>query len=184
MIERLLPVLCLALCVTAAPADPLRREQPPRAVADFELPGIDGQAQRLAELRGRPLLVNFWAVWCGPCREEMPALERAYPRLAERGIGLLAVHVGPSLEQARRYAVQHGLSFPIAVDRDMALADWRVRGLPATYLLDAEGRILASAVGIRAWDSEAVLEYLQGLVRPRPPGPAVAEGPDGWDAAR
>ena len=136
----------------------------PREAPDFELPGVDGQTYRRDEYHGRYLLVNFWAVWCPPCLKEMPSMERAYTQLKGDRFELLAVHVGPSLEDAKKFAGEHGLSFPVLVDESMALGTWQVLGLPTTFLLDPQGRIVAEAVGDREWDSPQMLEVLRGYL--------------------
>jgi thiol-disulfide isomerase/thioredoxin len=140
----------------------------PRSVADFDLPGTDGARHRLSEYRGRYLLVNFWAVWCGPCRREMPSMQRLYEGLHGERFELLAIHVGPSLEQASDYAGKLGLGFPILIDGEMALSDWQVPGLPTSFLLDPQGRIVARAVGERDWDDPKLRDRLRGLLAAEP----------------
>ncbi|AKH19250.1 TlpA disulfide reductase family protein [Sedimenticola thiotaurini] len=135
--------------------------EPPKAVADFTLPGIDGNQQRLKDLQGKYVLVNFWAVWCGPCRAEMPSLDRAYQQLKGDQFELLAIHAGPSMEHAQGYAEELKLTFPIVVDEDLELTSWGVRGLPTTFLIDPEGRIVAEAVGERVWDDAAMLKVIR-----------------------
>lgn len=136
-----------------------------RTAPGFELPAIDGSVYRLSDFRGRYLLVNFWAVWCSPCRLEMPSMQRAYQRLKSDGFDMIAIHVGPSLDNAKRYAQELGLTFPILVDADMDLGSWQVTGLPTTYLVDPQGNIIAEAVGEREWDDPKVIERLQTLMQ-------------------
>lgn len=135
----------------------------PREAPQFELPATQGGVLRLSDFKGRYLLVNFWAVWCSPCRREMPSMQRAYESLRGQRFDMLAIHVGPSVDGAKKYAGQLGLTFPIAVDADMALSRWQVQGLPTTFLLDPAGRIVAEAVGERAWDSPAMLDEIRRL---------------------
>lgn len=137
-----------------------------RAAPELALPGTDGTDHDLAQQRGKHVLVNFWAVWCSPCRKEMPSMERLYQKLKDKDFNLLAIHVGPSLENARKFAADHGLSFPVLVDKDMAMGPWKVRGLPTTYLLGPDGRILAQATGEREWDSPEMLQTLGGFMNP------------------
>jgi peroxiredoxin len=127
----------------------LKRLAEPRQAPGFELPGVDGRVHRLEEYRGRYLLVNFWAVWCPPCLKEMPSMQRAYGSLKSDRFELLAVHAGPSLEDAMKFVDEHGLSFPVVVDQSMNLGVWQVLGLPTTFLVDPQGRIVAEAVGDR-----------------------------------
>lgn len=145
-------------------ASGLRPLETPRSVSDFQLPGIDGDQHRLSDYRDRYLLVNFWAVWCSPCRREMPSMQRLYEKLRGGRFEMLAIHVGPSLEQARTYGQKLGLGFPIAVDTEMGLSDWKVLGLPTSFLLDPQGRIIAEAVGERDWDDPQLIRQLEAYL--------------------
>ncbi|WP_164513341.1 TlpA family protein disulfide reductase [Thiosocius teredinicola] len=174
MIKRLLQLGLLSLFSGIVCAQGLldRLEQPRPAPA-FELPGIDGKTYRLADFRGRYLLVNFWAVWCPPCRQEMPSMQGAYQELKSPRFDMLAIHVGPSREDADKFAKGQLLHFPIVVDEHMDLGGWQVEGLPTTFLVDPKGMIIASAIGEREWDSEEMLAQLQALMAAEP---AVADG--------
>ncbi len=155
--------LCLLLvCGNAIAGKGIETLEKPRTVSDFLLPGLDGKQHQLADYRGKYLLVNFWAVWCGPCRKEMPSLQRAYEQLKGEQFELLAIHAGPSIESAQSYANELKLTFPILVDNELALTSWAIKGLPSTYLLDPEGRIIAEAIGDREWDEEALLAAIKG----------------------
>ncbi|MCB1923612.1 MAG: TlpA family protein disulfide reductase [Gammaproteobacteria bacterium] len=136
----------------------------PRPAPAFELTATRGGTVSLSDFRGQYVLVNFWAVWCTPCRKEMPSMQRSYDRLRGPRFEMVAIHVGPTLEQAGRFAEDLGLTFPILVDEDMRLNDWNVMGLPSTYLVDPEGRIVARAVGEREWDSPAMMQRLEEML--------------------
>lgn len=168
-INRRLQCLMLLMLVVATSgaqgARTMTAYEQARQAPSFELPATDGQTRRLSDFDGQYVLVNFWAVWCHPCRKEMPSMQRVYEELRSDGLAMLAIHVGPSLTGAKKYAEELGLSFPIVVDAEMALSQWQVRGLPTTFLLDREGKIVAGAVGEREWDSPELVrqlrEYLQ-----------------------
>ncbi len=101
-----------------------------------------GESVDLARLRGRVVLVNFWATWCAPCVDEMPALARLRERLAGRGFELLAVNQGESPERVAAFLRRTGLDLVVLLDRDKSAADaWGVRALPTTFVVDATGRI-------------------------------------------
>lgn len=157
----------LSLALLAAPvqaARVMKDYENPRAAPAFELSATDGSVRRLADFEGRYLLVNFWAVWCSPCRKEMPSMQRVYEALRGDDFEIIAIHVGPSSDGAKKYAEQLGLSFPILVDAQMALGRWQVQGLPTTFLLDPDGRIIAEAVGERDWDSPELQTQLKGYL--------------------
>jgi peroxiredoxin len=107
-----------------------------------------GEAVELAALRGKVVLVNFWATWCAPCVEEMPALARLRTRLAPRGFEVLAVNQGEMPARVTAFAERTGLDLPVLLDREKAVAKaWRVRALPTTFVVDKSGRIRLHAEG-------------------------------------
>lgn len=109
---------------------------------DFALPALDGRTYRLSELRGRAVLINFWATWCGPCRTEMPAIEEVYRRYGGDRLLVLAVNVEEDAEHVVPFVQRLGLSFPILLDRDGAVSRrYRITGLPTTYLIRANGKV-------------------------------------------
>lgn len=134
--------------------------------ADFTLPDTAGRAQRLSDYRGRVVLVNFWATWCAPCREEMPAMDRLYRALAHHGLEILAVHAGPGGAAMQAFLERIPVSFAVLVDADLDLRGWHVPALPTTFLVDREGRTLYRALGARTWDSEAMQSFLRGVLAP------------------
>ncbi len=107
-----------------------------------------GETVDLASLRGRVVLVNFWATWCAPCVEEMPALARLRDRLGPRGLGVVAVNQGEMPERVSAFLQRSGLDLPVLLDRDKDAAKaWKVRALPTTFVVDARGRIRLHAEG-------------------------------------
>jgi peroxiredoxin len=132
----------------------MRRFPEPLEPRDFSVPMLDGRRLGLADLRGKVVLLNFWATWCPPCVTELPAMERLYQRHRAQGFTVLAV----SLDSAGAPAVatfvrEHALTFPIGLDAAWDVARvYGVRGLPTTALLDRQGRTVAMVVGPREWD--------------------------------
>ncbi|PZU51684.1 MAG: TlpA family protein disulfide reductase [Thauera sp.] len=119
-------------------------------------------ATRLASYAGRPVLVNFWASWCEPCREEMPALQA----LADSGVVVLTIAVADRDADARRFLDQAGVALPLLFDREQRISKaWGVRLLPYTVVLDRRHRVVARAQGVVDWDASAVREQLQRLMR-------------------
>lgn len=123
----------------------------------FAAPGISGESITLASFRGKPLLLNFWATWCVPCRQELPALQRF---ATEQG-GRWAVLGLDELEKAAdvgSFAHGLGVTYPLAIDADGSIGQrFRVQGLPTSFLIDAQGIIRQTHLGalnaatLRAW---------------------------------
>lgn len=131
---------------------------------DFALQGPQGELYRLADLRGQPLIVNFWATWCPPCRAEMPAMQRAWEQLQEEGIGVIAINVGEDAETIETFVEQVPVSFPLPMDTDSAVTQrWPLRGLPTTFVVAPDGRLVYKAAGEREWDDPSLLDRVRAL---------------------
>lgn len=120
------------------------------AAPDFTLDTLDGGSITLSGQRGQPIMLNFWASWCLPCRTEMPAIERVHQRLNEQGLLIIGLNVTSqdSEAAARSFAQEYGLTFPIALDRDgSASAQYDLMGLPSTYFIDREGIVRDVIIG-------------------------------------
>jgi thiol-disulfide isomerase/thioredoxin len=135
----------------------------------FDLPTLDGQSLSSGNLRGKVVLVNFWATWCGPCKEEMPALQRLKQHFKTGEFELLAVTTDPQREAIKGFVQSLGLAFPVLLDeaKDVS-ATFGVRGLPTTVLIGKDGRMLARAVGPRAWDSPESVALIRRMVEGKP----------------
>ncbi len=133
--------------VNRVPADTVAAQQLPAPAVGhpaplFETALLSGERFSLAAQRGTPVVLNFWATWCGPCRNEMPALERAAQRYAGH-VDFVGVDEGEDAPTIQAFVDELGLTFPIALDQKQAIgADlYNVNGLPTTYFVDAEGTI-------------------------------------------
>ena len=132
---------------------------------DFTVALLRGETLKLREQRGKAVMINFWATWCLPCREEMPAMERLYRRHRERGFVLLAVSVDTDASLVRPFLEQHKLTFPVTLDAKMDLANtYGVRALPSSFLVDRHGYLAALALGPRAWDNRAAHALVEGML--------------------
>jgi len=151
------------LWLGGAGPDPVERGPPAPAFT------LDGPPVSLADLRGRVVLVNFWATWCEPCKEEMPAMERLYRAHRDRGFELLAISVGEEPEPVRAFREELGLSFPILLDRDKSVSrTYQTYRFPESYLVDREGVVVERYVGPREWDHEAYQERVARLLGEEP----------------
>ncbi len=129
---------------------------------DFELTDLDGNAVRLSDYRGKAVLVNFWATWCGPCKAEMPLLQDRYTTLRDSGLVILAVNIGEDEALIRPYVEDLGLDFAIVLDPELAVNDeYRVLGYPTTITVDREGNVVDVHVG--AWLDEQLDAVLSRL---------------------
>jgi len=146
--------------------DPVGAGQP---APGFTLPRLEGEAPvELASLRGRVVLLNFWATWCQPCEAEMPAMERLHRELGSADFTLLAVSVDEDPEAVRAFRDRLGLSFPILLDpRKQVSGAYQTYRYPETFLIDRDGRIVARYIGPRDWDTAAYVDRIRRLVEGR-----------------
>ena len=154
----------LAASVAAAGAQELSPwtggATPPLALSDLE-----GKPHRLEAYRGKVVLVNFWATWCEPCRDEMPSIGKLRDSLQGRPFAVLAVNLGEPESRIRRFAERVPMNFPVLLDRDTAVAkSWKARILPASYLVGPDGRIRYSVLGEIDWADERVRRTVAGLL--------------------
>jgi len=142
-------------------------ESLPQAPA-LKLPDEEGKKiWRLSELRGKVVLVNFWATWCPPCRKELPSMERLWRQFKDAGLVVLGVNVGETGDQVFAFSngLETPLTFPLLLDEDSKVAQsWPVTGLPTTYLVDKQGRIAFGAIGGREFDSPAIVRQVRELL--------------------
>ena len=132
---------------------------------DFTLPNLEGKKIALKDFRGKLLMLNFWASWCLPCREEMPAMERLYQRYKDKGFVILGVNIKDEKKSALSFVKELKITFPIAFDPKgevgLLYGAW---GLPTTYLIDAKGIALARAWGPADWYSPGARELIEALL--------------------
>jgi peroxiredoxin len=133
---------------------------------DFSLATPEGGTFRLADHRGKVVMVNFWATWCPPCLEEMPAMDRLYRQHREADFVLVAVSVDADPKKVAPFVTQHKLTFPIGLDPKMDLANgYGVRALPSSFLVGRDGNLAALAIGPRVWDGDAAHSLVEAMAR-------------------
>lgn len=136
--------------------------------ADFELADLNGQKVSLGGLRGRPVVVNFWATWCGPCTHEMPFIQAVHEQWAESDLVILAVNVGENTSRVRQFIDQNQYSFTVLMDSDGQVAEkYQITGIPTTLFIDKEGIIQLMKIG--AYASQAAIESDLKVIMPASP---------------
>jgi thiol-disulfide isomerase/thioredoxin len=139
---------------------PWRGPTPP-----LELKDLAGNTHTLAQYLGRVVLINFWATWCPPCRDEMPSIQRLRDRLDGRPFVVLGVNYGESAARISSFLGQVPVDFPTLRDpRHEAVEAWRVRTLPATFLIGPDGHARYSVVGEMDWAADEALAVVRALL--------------------
>ena len=179
---RLLVSACLVVALSSpadadrAAAAPLLKRldlvayRPGTAPPNFSGSALDGSQVSLASLRGKVVLVNFWATWCLECRPEMPVLERLHRDFAAKGLVVVGINAREERSAIAPYASQLGLTFPLIVDPRGTNSDlYGVVGIPTTFLFGRDGRAIALAIGPRDWGGRTARELLELLLAESPP---------------
>lgn len=157
----LLPLLLAAAVGGASAAVQLSSSAP-----DFTLRSVGGANLRLAEQRGQVVLVNFWATWCGPCRQEMPQLNRLYDKYRGSGFVLLGVNIDDDPRAAARLAAQLGLRFPVLLDTNKTVSRvYDMSAMPATLLIDRDGHVRHIHRGYRDGAERLYEEQVRSLLK-------------------
>jgi thiol-disulfide isomerase/thioredoxin len=166
----LLSVLSVVSVVAGLASDPfasLKMSRLPAGsvVAPFELMSLDGTVVKSSELVGKVVLVNFWATWCGPCKEEMPALARLQQQLDPTRFTLLTITTDLQRQGITHFLSQLGVSLPVLFDEDQEVSRaFMVRGLPTTVVIARDGTLVGRAIGPRAWDSPESLAVMRQMM--------------------
>lgn len=137
-------------------------------IASFDLKELDGRTVRSKELAGKVILLNFWATWCGPCKEEMPSLARLQSQFDSTQFQVVTVTTDMHPQGIKQFLDHLGVRLPVLFDENEDVSrSFMVRGLPTTVLITQGGRAVGRAVGPRAWDGEEsvalVRHVLEGM---------------------
>lgn len=132
---------------------------------EFALRDVRGGLSSLAQYRGGLILLNFWATWCAPCRDEMPSMEQLSRNLGGQGLAVVAINQRESAALVSRFMTSQGLTFSAPLDTDgRVAASYRVYGIPVTYLLDGVGQAIGMKSGPLDWASPAVVDTFRKLI--------------------
>jgi peroxiredoxin len=162
-----LSVLTLGMVLLAGPAWPgsaVSADAP-----DFQLPTRDGGKVRLDDLRGQVVMINFWASWCGPCRQEFPVLEQMYRKYRPMGFTLLAVNVESDSADAERFLAATPVTFPVAFDRENAVSgSYGVSAMPTTLIVDRKGQVRWQHRAYKPGDENEYLDQVRAMLKESP----------------
>ncbi|MDJ0806414.1 MAG: TlpA disulfide reductase family protein [Gammaproteobacteria bacterium] len=154
-------LLGLLLICHASIASTLQEPAP-----DFTLKSLSGENLKLSELRGEVVMVNFWASWCGPCRQEMPLLDQLYQRYQPMGFTILGVNVEEDPGLARKVLKEQPVSFPILFDRRNQVSElYQVSAMPSTFLVDRDGKLRFLHKGYKPGYEEHYQAQIRELIR-------------------
>jgi len=137
-----------------------------RQAPDFALKSASGENLRLSEYRGDVVMINFWATWCGPCRQEMPLLDDLYSRYRRVGFSLLGVNIDDDSRRAMQMVEELGVSFPVLFDESKEISKlYQVEAMPVTVLVDREGTVRHVHHGYKPGYEEKYLTEIRSLLR-------------------
>jgi peroxiredoxin len=133
---------------------------------DFSLKDLNSRKVGLKQFREKIIFLNFWATWCGPCKEEMPSLEVLHQQFKEKNFILLAISVDyEGLKPVQEFINKHHYTFPVLLDPKCETLDlFEVKGIPTTFIIDKKGRMVGKAIGQRDWKSPEVISLINLLV--------------------
>jgi len=156
-------------CAAGARAYQVRPWVATRPAPPLSLPDLDGKTWHLSALQGRVVLLNFWATWCDPCREEMPSLEALARRHRADPVSVLTVNYQESEPAIRRFLERVPLGLPVLLDRDgSATKAWTPRVFPTTVMVDRSGRPLHQIVGAIDWAGDEARRWMHDLLASGP----------------
>jgi peroxiredoxin len=151
----------VSLWSLAAAADIVGKPAP-----DFALRSMQGPSMRLSEHLGEVVVINFWATWCGPCRQEMPLLEQMHKRYSALGFTLVGVNVDANSKDAEEWLSKTPVSFPVLFDRESKVsAMYDVKAMPSTVFIDRKGNVRALHKGYKAGDEGEYLNQIRALLK-------------------
>ncbi len=133
----------------------------------FILEDLDGKKVDFKQFRGRVVFLNFWATWCGPCKEEMPSMEALYQNFKERDFVFLAISVDyEEKKKVSEFINKHRYTFPVLIDPKCLTLDlYGVKGIPTTILIDKKGRMVGRAIGHKDWNNQDIQNVLNQMLK-------------------
>jgi peroxiredoxin len=165
-LSRFVIALVLMLAITASFSQ-VEAVEKSHLAQDFTLKNLDGEEVNLSQFRGKYLLINFWATWCGPCKIEMPSLETLYRRFKSDKFDMIGISNDMFGDRVvRPYVKASKLTFPMLLDQRMIVShQYGVVSLPTTFLIDPQGKIIGVLQGAEDWSDPGTLLYFENLLK-------------------
>lgn len=158
-------LLCTAVHAQPPPPFAANKLQGQRA-PDFTLKDINGNAVTLSSFKGKVVLLNFWATWCPPCRDEMPSMNKLHHLLKDRGLVILAVSTDRAVVDVRNFLKNYPVDFTVVVDYNLNVSRpvYKVFMVPTTFLIDKRGIIVDKYFGERNWTDPEIIKEIEALL--------------------
>jgi peroxiredoxin len=163
---RFLTLLCMLFCAQTVQAqDASRFRSWSGPTPSLVLNDLNGKTRDLNDYRGKVVIVNFMATWCGPCIEEMPSLQSLRERFRGRGLEVIAVSTGEAESKVSKFVRDLRIEFPVLVDPDEVSKDaWKIRGIPASFIVDSSGKIIYRILGEIDWLDEEPIALIESML--------------------
>ncbi|HYV42064.1 MAG TPA: TlpA disulfide reductase family protein [Thermoanaerobaculia bacterium] len=162
----MLPFL-FGLVLLASAGAPARAENPPPLFPDLEMAGADGGSIRLSQLKGNVILVNVWATWCGPCRLELPIVQRMYDKYSDRNFVVLAVNVDADRKRIDPFMKRNNISLPVYYASPEDAGQMTAGGIPSTFIIGPDRTLLDHVVGYSAEAEERWKQVIEKRLKAR-----------------
>lgn len=134
------------------------------AAIEFKLQDLTGDWHTISQYKNKTVIVTFWATWCIPCRIEMPSMQRAWEKFDKDSVMMLGINVGEDAEAISGFLEEVPVKFPILMDKNsLTMRQWYVIGLPTTYVVNPDGKVVYKAIGGREWDDEYFISAIRAL---------------------
>jgi peroxiredoxin len=154
------PALTVLLLVLLAACT--KSNQPGTAAADFTLKDLNGKSVTLSDFKGKPVLIEFWATWCPPCRLSVPGLEKLHKRYSSKGLVVLGISVDQEWDTVKTFAAENGVTYTVLKGDDDVITKYQVRTIPMLIIMNKEGNIAKRYLGFD--DEEALDKDIQSVL--------------------
>lgn len=132
---------------------------------DFSAKSLDGQKVTLSDFRGKVVFLNFWATWCDPCKAEVEDIDTLWEILKDEDFAMMAVDLREDGRKIKSFMKERGIDFPVYLDpRGKIASSYRIGGIPTTFIINPDGKVIGRAVGPRDWGSEESVEFMRSLM--------------------